>query len=79
VKSIDFDPVASYYDLCVETDLDVPFWIEEPRRHPGHRLELMCDTGRLSLPCCNQSVLEHEMWSRRRVKLRREHSAIARH
>ena len=78
MKPIDFDLDASYYDHCVQTDLDVPFWIEEPRRHPGHRLELMCATGRLSLPLL-QSVLEHEVWSRRWVKLRREHSAIARH
>ena len=49
MKSIDFDPVARYYDLYVQTELDVPFWVEEARRHAGRRLELMCGTGRISL------------------------------
>jgi SAM-dependent methyltransferase len=49
VKSIDFDRVARYYDLYVQTELDLPFWVEEARRHPGRRLELMCGTGRISL------------------------------
>ena len=48
-KSIDFDLVASYYDLFVRADFDLPFWIEEARQHPGRRLELMCGTGRISL------------------------------
>ena len=49
-KSIDFDRVARYYDLHVGADFDLAFWVEEARRHPGRRLELMCGTGRISLP-----------------------------
>jgi SAM-dependent methyltransferase len=49
VKSIDFDRVARYYDLCVHPDFDLSFWVEEARRHPGRRLELMCGTGRIAL------------------------------
>ena len=48
-KSIDFDPVARYYDACITTSYDVPFWIEEARQHPGPKLELMCGSGRLTL------------------------------
>jgi len=49
-KSIDFDRVAGYYDLHVTADFDLAFWIDQARRHPGERLELMCGTGRISLP-----------------------------
>lgn len=41
MKSIDFDRVARYYDLFVQTELDLPYWVEEAQRHPGRRLELM--------------------------------------
>ena len=49
-RSIDFDPVARWYDLYVQTKFDCDFWVEEARRSPGRTLELMCGTGRLSLP-----------------------------
>jgi SAM-dependent methyltransferase len=49
-KSIDFDRVARWYDLHVRADFDQAFWVEQARSHPGRRLELMCGTGRLSLP-----------------------------
>jgi SAM-dependent methyltransferase len=48
-RSIDFDPVAGYYDAYSHPDFDLGFWVEEARRHPGARLELMCGTGRISL------------------------------
>jgi SAM-dependent methyltransferase len=47
---IDYDRVARWYDTYVTTGLDVPFWVEWARTHPGRRLEAMCGTGRLSLP-----------------------------
>ena len=56
MKSIDFDPVARYYDLCVHPDFDLPFWVEEARRHPGRRLELMCGTGRISLAILREGL-----------------------
>ncbi len=48
-KSIDFDLVADLYDYYVKTDMDVGFYLELCK---GHRniLELMCGTGRVSLP-----------------------------
>jgi SAM-dependent methyltransferase len=49
-KSIDFDRVARWYDLYVAADFDHAFWIDQVRRHPGRRMELMCGTGRISLP-----------------------------
>ncbi len=48
-KSIDFDRVARWYDLYACAIFDLPFWVEEARRHPGRGLELMCGTGRISL------------------------------
>jgi len=48
-KSIDFDAVADVYDLHLTATFDLAFWVEEARRHPGRRLELMCGTGRISL------------------------------
>ena len=48
-KSIDFDRVARYYDAHVRTELDLPFWVEQCRRHAGPHVELMCGTGRISL------------------------------
>ena len=50
LRSIDFDPVALWYDLHVRADFDHAFWIEEARRASGRILELMCGTGRLSVP-----------------------------
>ena len=49
-KSIDFDRVARWYDLYARATFDLAFWVEEARRHPGRRLELMCRTGRRSSP-----------------------------
>jgi SAM-dependent methyltransferase len=42
--------VARWYDAYVQADFDKAFWVEQARQHPGKRLELMCGTGRLSLP-----------------------------
>jgi len=50
VKSIDFDPVARYYDAFVRADFDVGFWVREATARQGRCLELMCGTGRLSVP-----------------------------
>lgn len=73
-RSIDFDPVARWYDLYVRTDLDCDFWVEEARRRPGRKLELMCGTGRLSLPvlragmaltCADYSLGQLEQFSKK--------------
>lgn len=53
-KPIVFDDVADIYDYYVTTDLDIPFYLEEFRKREGEVLELMCGTGRVSLPLIKQ-------------------------
>ncbi len=45
-----YDHIADLYDTYVQTDLDVPFFLEEARQTPGPLLELMAGTGRVTLP-----------------------------
>jgi SAM-dependent methyltransferase len=47
---IDYDRVADVYDLYVTQDFDVGFFVAEAKRVRGKVLELMCGTGRVSLP-----------------------------
>jgi SAM-dependent methyltransferase len=49
-EPINFDSVADIYDLYVNTDFDIPFFINETARFKDEILELMCGTGRVSLP-----------------------------
>ena len=49
-RNIDWDRAAKYYDAFVQTTFDVPFILEQARRTRGPLLELMCGTGRLTLP-----------------------------
>ncbi|MGE5396796.1 MAG: class I SAM-dependent DNA methyltransferase [Chitinophagales bacterium] len=53
-KAIDFDDVADIYDYYVNTTLDFNFFQEQFKNTEGPVLELMCGTGRVSLP-----LLEH--------------------
>jgi SAM-dependent methyltransferase len=55
--NIDFDPVAEFYDYCVITTFDLGFWIEVARRSSSPRLELMCGTGRLTIPILQAGLL----------------------
>jgi SAM-dependent methyltransferase len=48
-KNIDFDIVADLYDAYVKTDMDIGFYMELCRGRKSI-LELMCGTGRVSLP-----------------------------
>lgn len=48
-KNIDFDIVADLYDAYVKTDMDIGFYMELCKGR-GNILELMCGTGRVSLP-----------------------------
>ena len=48
--NIDFDRVSEFYDLYVNATFDLRFWINVARRAPAPRLELMCGTGRITLP-----------------------------
>jgi len=55
-KPIKFDDVADIYDYYVNTDLDISFYLEEFRMPTGAILELMCGTGRVSLPLLKNGV-----------------------
>lgn len=52
-QSIRFDKVADIYDLYVNADFDIPFFINETRECHEEILELMCGTGRVSIPLLN--------------------------
>jgi SAM-dependent methyltransferase len=54
---IDYDRVADVYDLYVSSDLDIGFYLEEAAKARGGRvLELMCGTGRVSVPLLEAGV-----------------------
>jgi len=56
MKSIDFDLVADIYDAYVTADADLGFYQKLARDCGGNCLELMCGTGRVSLPLLAQGV-----------------------
>ncbi len=56
MPAYDYSVVAAIYDHYVRTDFDVPFFVEESRTAKGSVLELMCGTGRLSLPLLRSGV-----------------------
>ncbi len=47
---VDYDSVADIYDLYVAYDFDLAFFVAEARKARGKVLELMCGTGRVSIP-----------------------------
>lgn len=49
-KTINFDKVADIYDFYVNVDFDIPFFTKETENFKGEILELMCGTGRVSIP-----------------------------
>jgi SAM-dependent methyltransferase len=53
---IDYDRVADIYDLYVTSDLDVAFYVAEAGKVRGKVLELMCGTGRVSVPLLEAGV-----------------------
>jgi len=53
---IDYDRVADVYDLYVRSDLDIGFYVAEARKAQGKVLELMCGTGRVSVPLLEAGV-----------------------
>lgn len=55
-KAIEFDDVADIYDYYVNVELDIPFFLEEIGVRKGEVLELMCGTGRVSLPLLKKGV-----------------------
>jgi ubiquinone/menaquinone biosynthesis C-methylase UbiE len=49
-ETIKFDKVADIYDFYVNLDFDIPFFLKETEEFKGEILELMCGTGRVSIP-----------------------------
>jgi SAM-dependent methyltransferase len=49
-QTINFDYVADIYDFYVSTDFDVNFFLNETKEINEEILELMCGTGRASIP-----------------------------
>ena len=52
-EPIKFDLVADLYDTYVNTSLDIPFYLNETAGFEDEILELMCGTGRVSIPLLN--------------------------
>jgi SAM-dependent methyltransferase len=50
IEPIKFDLVADLYDSYVTIYLDLPFFLEETSHFDDEILELMCGTGRVSIP-----------------------------
>lgn len=76
-KAIDFDLVADIYDFYVNVSFDVDFYLNELGARGWRVLEMMCGTGRVSLPLAAGGVdltcLDYapEMVRRLEDKLRR--------
>jgi ubiquinone/menaquinone biosynthesis C-methylase UbiE len=49
-ETIKFDKVADIYDFYVNVDFDLPFFLKETEGFKSEILELMCGTGRVSIP-----------------------------
>ena len=49
-ETIKFDQVADIYDFYVNVDFDIQFFLKEAEDFEGGILELMCGTGRVSIP-----------------------------
>lgn len=55
-KNIDFGFVADIYDDYVNVNFDIPFYKQLCKRYSGDVLELMCGTGRVSVPLIEDGV-----------------------
>ena len=49
-ESINFNKVSDIYDFYVNVDFDISFFLEETEGFKSDILELMCGTGRVSIP-----------------------------
>lgn len=56
MKNIDFNFVADLYDTYVTVDFDVDFFKKISKECKGKCLELMCGTGRVSIPLLKQNI-----------------------
>jgi SAM-dependent methyltransferase len=55
MPAMDYSKVASLYDLYANADSDVPFFVQAAQERQSV-LELMCGTGRLSIPLIEAGV-----------------------
>lgn len=53
---IEWDRVAELYDIYVQSDIDISFFIRETRNVASQVLELMAGTGRVSIPLLEAGV-----------------------
>ena len=76
---MNYTHVADLYDIAIQVDFDLPFFLEQVRGVSGPILELMCGTGRLSLPLIEAGArltcvdLSAEMLRRLQAKLDQRH------
>ena len=56
MKNIDFNFVADIYDAYVAVDFDIDFFNQYAKAAKGKRLELMCGTGRVSVPLLKKGI-----------------------
>jgi ubiquinone/menaquinone biosynthesis C-methylase UbiE len=56
MKTIDFDFVADLYDSYVTVDFDLDFYRKLAKESTGKCLELMCGTGRVSIPLLKLNI-----------------------
>lgn len=56
MPAMDYDRVAHLYDAYVRTDVDIPFLLAEAKKANGPVLELMCGTGRVSMPLLEAGI-----------------------
>ena len=67
--------VADLYDAAIQVDFDLPFYLEQVQGVSGPILELMCGTGRVSIPLLEAGArltcidLSAEMLRRLQAKL----------
>jgi SAM-dependent methyltransferase len=54
-KTFDYSQIAHLYDVYVNTDFDIPFFLKETQGC-SHVLELMSGTGRLSIPLIEAGI-----------------------
>ncbi len=55
-SALDYEKIAHLYDSYLRFTDDVPFFIQECQKTEGSVLELMCGTGRLSIPLLEAGV-----------------------
>lgn len=56
MPALDYEKIARFYDLYVQYQDDIPFYIEELSQISGRVLELTCGTGRISIPLKQEGI-----------------------